>query len=90
MRFGNAPLSTLSPCVVHQPLSSLVVAPPLSSRRVASRRVVPRPRLSRLRCRSEGTAASPHPSPSRRRRGKIPSIVVVLHSDVNALRHPPL
>ena len=58
---------TLSPCVVHRPLSSLVVAPP------PSRRVVPRPRLSCLRRRSEGTAASPHPSPSRRRRGKIPS-----------------
>ena len=51
--------------------------PPLSSR------------LSRLSRRSEGTAASPHPSPSRRRRGKIPSIVVVLRSDDDASRRPP-
>ncbi len=54
-----------------------------------SRRVVPRPRLSRLRYQSEGTAASPHPSPSRRRRGKIPSIVIVLRSDDDASRRPP-
>ena len=74
--------------MLHYPLSRLASSTdrsrPLSSPpppHVASRRVVPRPRLSRLRCRSEGTAASPHPSPSRRRRGKIPSIVVVLRSD---------
>jgi len=35
------------------------------------------------------TAASPHPSPSRRRRGKIPSIVVILHSNDDASRRPP-
>ena len=61
----------------------------VASRCVASRRVVPRPCLSRLRCRSEGTAASPHPSPSRQRRGKIPSIAVVLRSDDDASRRPP-
>jgi hypothetical protein len=77
-------LSTLSPCVVHRPLSSLVVAPPL-----LSCCVVPCPSLSRLRPRSEGTAASPHPSSSCRRRGKIQSIVVVLRSDDDASRRPP-
>jgi hypothetical protein len=46
-----------------------------------SRRVVPHPCLSRLRRWLEGTAASPHPSPSRRRQGKIPSIVAILRSD---------
>ena len=84
MTVAPSSLSTLSPCVVHRPLSSLVVAPPLSSCRV-----VPRPHLSCLRPRSEGTAASPHPSPSRWRRGKIPSIVVVLRSDDDASRRPP-
>ncbi len=81
MRYGNAPLSTLSSTDRSRPLSSppppLVASRRVASRRVASRRVVPRPRLSRLRCRSEETAALPHPSPSRRRRGKIPSILCV-------------
>ncbi len=77
-------LSTLLPCVVHRPLSSLVVASP-----PPSRRVVPCPRLSLLRCRSEGTAALPHPSPSRRRRGKIPPIVVVLRSGNDTSSRPP-
>jgi len=54
-----------------------------------SRCVVPRPHLSHLRRRSEGTAASPHPSPSRRRRGKIPPIVVVLRSNNDASSRPP-
>ena len=58
--------------------------PPLSSRRV-----IPHPRLSRLRRRSEGTAASAYPSPSRRWRGKIPSIFVILRSDDDASRRPP-
>jgi hypothetical protein len=79
-------LSTLSPCVIHRPLSSLVVAPPPL---VASCRVVPRPRLSHLCPRSEGTAALPHPSPSRRRREKIPSIMVVLLSNDDASSRPP-
>ena len=47
------------------------------------------PRLSRLCCRSEGTATLPHPSPLRRRRGKIPPIVVVLRSDNDTSSHPP-
>ncbi len=47
------------------------------------------PRLSRLCCRSEGTAALPHPLPSRRRRGKIAPIVVVLRSNNDASSHPP-
>ncbi len=47
------------------------------------------PHLSRLCRRSEGTAASPHPSPSRRRRGKIPPIAVVLRSDNDASSRPP-
>ena len=47
------------------------------------------PRLSRLCCWSEGTAALPHPSLSRRRRGKIPPIVVVLRSNNNASSRPP-
>ena len=90
-RLHRSPLSRLAPSTDRsRPLSS---PPPPSRRvayrRVASRRVVPRPRLSRLRRRSEGTAASPHPSPSRRRRGKIPSIVVVLRSDDDASRRPP-
>ncbi len=47
------------------------------------------PRLSCL-CRwSEGTAASPHLSPSLRRRGKIPPIVVILCSNNDALSRPP-
>ena len=80
----HSPLSRLASSTDRsRPLSS---PPPLSSCRV-----VPRPCLSRLRGRSEETAASPHPSPSpsRRRRGKIPSIVVVLRSDDDASRRPP-
>jgi hypothetical protein len=78
---------TLHSLALRLPPTALVPCrrpPPLSSRRV-----VPRPRLSHLRRRSEGTAASPHPSPSRRRRGKIPPVAVVLRSDVDARRPPP-
>ncbi len=78
---------TLHSLALRRPPTALVPCrrpPPLSSRRV-----VPRPRLSRLRRRSEGTAASPHPSPSRRRRGKIPPVTVVLRSDDDARRPPP-
>jgi hypothetical protein len=81
--------STLHSLALCRPQTALVLCrrppPPL----VASRRVVPCPRLSRLRCRSEGTVASPHPSQSRRRRGKTPSTVVVLRSDDDASRRPP-
>jgi hypothetical protein len=80
------PPTTLIPCRQPPPL---VASHRVASRRVVSRCVVPRPRLSRLRRWSEGTAASPHPSLSRRRRGKIPSIVVVLRSDDDASRRPP-
>jgi hypothetical protein len=68
-RLHHSPLSHLASSTDRS--SPLSLPPPLSSRRV-----VPHPRLSRLRRRSEGTAALLHPSPSRRRRGKIPSIVV--------------
>ncbi len=88
-----SPSTAISSCLHHSPLSRLASSTdrsrPLSSPPpLSSRRVVPRPRLSRLRRRSEGTAASPHPSWSRRRRGKIPSIVVVLRSDDDATRRP--
>ncbi len=83
LRLHHSPLSRLASSTDRsRPLSS----PPSP---LLSCRVVPRPRLSCLRRRSEGTAASPHPSPSRRWRGKIPSIVIVLRSDDDASRHPP-
>jgi hypothetical protein len=83
---ATSSLSTLSPCAVHRPLSSLVVSPPPLS----LRRVVPRPRRrGRLCSRSEGTAASPHPLASSRRWGKIPPVVIILRSDEDASRRPP-
>jgi hypothetical protein len=81
-RLHHSPLSCLASSTDHShPLS---LPPPR-----LTRRAVPHPSLSCLRRWLEGTAASPHPSPSRRRRGKIPSISVVLRSDDDASRRPP-